>query len=62
MVLLQALRRNHRTLGSCPTCKTCTQRNSRSAILYYLFFAAQKETAENIVADILNKYRKEGVL
>ena len=35
-------------------------RNSTNAILYYLFFAAQKETAENIVVDILNKYRREG--
>ena len=37
-------------------------RNSKSAILYYLFFAAQKETAENIVVDILDKYRREGAL
>ena len=37
-------------------------RNSNSAILYYLFFAAQKEAAENIVVDILNKYRKHGAL
>jgi three-Cys-motif partner protein len=37
-------------------------KNSRSAILYYLFFAAQKETAENIVLDILKEYRREGVL
>ncbi|MGC1645998.1 MAG: three-Cys-motif partner protein TcmP [Candidatus Sulfotelmatobacter sp.] len=37
-------------------------KNSRSAILYYLFFAAQKETAENIILDILKKYRGEGVL
>jgi hypothetical protein len=37
-------------------------RNSNSAILYYLFFAAQTETAESIVVDILNKYRKEGTL
>jgi len=37
-------------------------KNSRSAILYYLFFAAQRETAENIVLDILKKYRREGVL
>jgi len=35
-------------------------RNSKSAILYYLFFAAQKETAENIVLDILNRYRRQG--
>jgi len=37
-------------------------KNSRRGILYYLFFAAQKETAENIVLDILTKYRREGVL
>lgn len=37
-------------------------KNSRSAILYYLFFAAQKETAENIVIDILKKYRREGMI
>jgi three-Cys-motif partner protein len=37
-------------------------KNSRSAILYYLFFAAQKETAENIVIDIFNKYRRQGAL
>jgi three-Cys-motif partner protein len=37
-------------------------RMSNSAILYYLFFAAQKETAENIVVDILNKYRRQGAL
>jgi three-Cys-motif partner protein len=35
-------------------------KNSRSAILYYLFFAAQNETAENIVVDIFSKYRKQG--
>jgi three-Cys-motif partner protein len=35
-------------------------KNSRSAILYYLFFAAQNETAENIVVDIFGKYRKQG--
>jgi three-Cys-motif partner protein len=33
-------------------------RNSKGAILYYLFFAAQKDTAENIVVDIFNKYRQ----
>jgi three-Cys-motif partner protein len=35
-------------------------KNSTNAILYYLFFAAQKETAENIVVEILSKYRREG--
>jgi hypothetical protein len=30
--------------------------------VYYLFFAAQQPTAANIVADILNNYRKLGKL
>ena len=33
-------------------------RNSKGAIVYYLFFASQKDTAENIVRDIFEKYRK----
>ncbi len=35
-------------------------RNSRGAIVYYLFFASQKNTAENIVLDIFRKYRSQG--
>ncbi len=34
--------------------------NSRGAIVYYLFFASQKNTAENIVLDIFRKYRSQG--
>jgi len=37
-------------------------RNSQGAVLYYLFFAAQKPTAEKIVKDILDVYRKRGLL
>ncbi len=37
-------------------------RNSKGAILYYLFFAAQKDTAENIVVDIFNRYREQGAI
>jgi len=37
-------------------------RNSTSAVVYYLFFAAQQPTAANIVTDILNNYRKLGKL
>ena len=37
-------------------------RNSKGAILYYLFFAAQKDTAENIVVDIFNRYRQQGAI
>ena len=33
-------------------------RNSRSATVYYLFFASQKAIAGNIVRDIFNKYRE----
>ena len=32
-------------------------RNSRDAIVYYLFFASQKELAEGIVKDIFRKYQ-----
>ncbi len=35
-------------------------RNSKGAIVYYLFFAAQKPVAEGIVQDIFNKYRQRG--
>jgi three-Cys-motif partner protein len=31
-------------------------RNSMGAIVYYLFFASQKDTAENIVLDIFRRY------
>lgn len=32
-------------------------RNSRGAVVYYLFFASQVDVAENIVNDIFTKYR-----
>jgi three-Cys-motif partner protein len=35
-------------------------RNSKGAIVYYVFFASQKGTAENIVHDIFEKYRRRG--
>jgi three-Cys-motif partner protein len=35
-------------------------RNSNNAVVYYLFFASQKDTAENIVLDIFKKYRDRG--
>jgi three-Cys-motif partner protein len=37
-------------------------RNSRGAIVYYLFFASQKNTAENIVLDIFQKYANRGAI
>lgn len=36
-------------------------RNSKGAIVYYLFFASQKPAAESIVIGIFNKYRNRGV-
>ena len=32
-------------------------RNSRNAVVYYLFFASPKAVAEKIITDIFNKYR-----
>jgi len=34
-------------------------RNSNGAVVYYLFFASQVDTAERIVFDIFKKYRSE---
>lgn len=35
-------------------------RNTRGAIVYYLFFASQKAVANNIIRDIFKKYRDRG--
>jgi three-Cys-motif partner protein len=35
-------------------------RNSKGAVVYYLFFASQVGVAENIVTDIFAKYRRRG--
>jgi len=37
-------------------------RNSKGAIVYYLFFAAQQPTADKILREIFDRYRKEGRL
>jgi three-Cys-motif partner protein len=36
-------------------------RNSRGAVIYYLFFASQNKTGEKIVRDIFDKYQKWGI-
>ncbi len=36
-------------------------RNSKGAIVYYLFFASQKPVAEKIIQHIFDKYRNRGV-
>jgi three-Cys-motif partner protein len=38
--------------------KPLPMRNSKGAIVYYLFFASQQELAHNITEDIFDKYRK----
>lgn len=40
--------------------KPMPMRNSSGAIVYYLFFASQKDTAEHIVRDIFKKYENRG--
>jgi three-Cys-motif partner protein len=35
-------------------------RNSRGAVVYYLFFAAHQKTADKILSQILAKYRQDG--
>ena len=37
-------------------------RNSRRAVVYYLFFAAHKPAAHKIVTEILDRYREQGKL
>ncbi|HUA00434.1 MAG TPA: three-Cys-motif partner protein TcmP [Candidatus Aquilonibacter sp.] len=40
--------------------KPIPMRNSKGAVVYYLFFASQKDTAERIVLDIFKKYEGRG--
>jgi len=40
--------------------KPLPMRNSRHAVVYYLFFASQKPVATSIISDIFNKYRGRG--
>jgi three-Cys-motif partner protein len=35
-------------------------RNSKGAVVYYLFFASRKDTAEHIILDIFKKYENRG--
>lgn len=37
-------------------------KNSTGAVIYYLFFASQKDTAEHIVLDIFKKYEMRGAI
>ena len=37
-------------------------RNSKGAVIYYLFFASHNETGAKIARSIFNKYRKKGII
>jgi three-Cys-motif partner protein len=41
--------------------KPMPMRNSKGAVIYYLYFASQNETGGRIVTDIFNTYREKGV-
>ena len=60
-VIAEAFRSRLRNVaGFARVPKPLAMRNSRGAIIYYLFFASQKNTAEHIVKDIFGKYEKYG--
>jgi three-Cys-motif partner protein len=62
-VIAEAFRERSRTVaGFKHVPEPAPMRNSKSAILYYLFFAAQQPAAEKIVTDIFSAYRKRGML
>ncbi|MGH9861235.1 MAG: three-Cys-motif partner protein TcmP [Candidatus Acidiferrales bacterium] len=52
--------RLRRVAGFARVPKPMPMRNSRGAVVYYLFFASQKDTAERIVTDIFGKYGSRG--
>jgi len=49
-----------RVAGFARVAEPLPMRNSQGAIVYYLFFASQKEVADQIVTEIFNKYRTRG--
>ncbi len=49
--------RLHKTAGFRHVPEPLPMRNTKGAIVYYLFFASQKPTAKHIVEDIFTKYR-----
>ena len=60
-VIAEAFRmRLQRVAGFARVPKPLPMRNSSGATVYYLYFASQKNTAENIVIDIFRKYEGRG--
>jgi len=54
-------KRLHEKAGFTYVPEPLPMRNSRGAIVYYLFFASQKPVARKIVEDIFKKYEKRGM-
>lgn len=52
--------RLHKVAGFARVPEPLPMRNSRGAIVYYLFFASRKDTAEGIVRAIFRKYEGRG--
>jgi three-Cys-motif partner protein len=60
-VVAEAFReRLKRVAGFARVPKPLPMRNTKGAVVYYLFFASQKNTAEHIVVDVFTKYEKRG--
>ena len=60
-VIAEAFRsRLRKVAGFARVPKPLAMRNTRGAIVYYLFFASQKDTAEHIIQDIFRKYEQYG--
>jgi three-Cys-motif partner protein len=60
-VITEAFRaRLKKVAGFARVPKPLPMRNTRGAVVYYLYFASQKDTAEHIVLDIFKKYEKRG--
>jgi three-Cys-motif partner protein len=60
-VVAEAFReRLKKVAGFARVLKPLPMRNTKGAVVYYLFFASQKNTAEHIVLDVLKKYEKRG--
>jgi three-Cys-motif partner protein len=60
-VIAEAFRKRLRKVaGFARVPKPIPMRNTKGAIVYYLFFASQKDTAEHIVLDVFRKYEGRG--
>jgi three-Cys-motif partner protein len=60
-IIAEAFRKRLKTVaGFARVPRPLPMRNSTDAIVYYLFFASQKNTAEHIVLDIFRKYETPG--